>query len=207
MTDPKRIVREGYNTIGEAYRPWSDASDPNTRVWFREAALERIPPGATVLELGCGPGVDAIQLAADRIYTGVDISEAMIELSRARIPRATFLRADLAEIAFGTETFDAVVSFYVFGHLPDDEHVPTFQRVFEWLRPCGVFCSSFPLEAGSEVEPDFIGVPMFFGGIGKEATERALIDVGFTLEIAEERVDDLAAQDGFLWVIARKPRS
>jgi len=205
MTDSKRIVRDGYNAIGERYRPWSDASDPNTRVWFRQEALGRIPFGAAVLELGCGPGVDAVEFANGRVYTGVDISDTMVELARARVPEATFVRADLSDIEFPKRSFEAVVSLYVFGHLPAEEHVPVLRRVFDWLAPGGVFCASFPLTAGDEVEPDFIGVPMFFGGIGRDATERSLRGAGFRLELSEERLDDLAKQDGFLGVIANKP--
>jgi SAM-dependent methyltransferase len=205
VRDAKRIVRDGYNTMGDRYRSWSDASDPTTRVWFRDAVLQRVPRGASVLELGSGPGVDAVALAAHRDYIGVDISDTMIELSRARVPEATFMRADIADVAFPRCRFDAVVSFYVFGHLPANEHVRTFERIFDWLRPDGLFCSSFPLTPGDDVEPDFIGVPMFFGAIGKEATEQALQRIGFTLEMSEERVDPGAKQDGFLWAIARKP--
>jgi SAM-dependent methyltransferase len=204
VRDAKRIVRDGYNAIGDQYRLWSDASDPSTRVWFRDAVLQRIPHRAAILELGCGPGVDAVAFAAHGSYTGVDISDTMIELSRSRVPRGTFLRSDIADLAFPRDSFDAVVSFYVFGHLPADEHALVFRRVFDWLRPDGLFCSSFPLSAGEDVEEDFIGVPMFFGGIGKEATERALVQLRSTLEMSEERVDPVAKQDGFLWVIARK---
>jgi hypothetical protein len=41
-------------------------------------------------------------------------------------------------------SFDAVVALYAFGHVPGGEHVTTFARIFRWLRPGGVFCSSFP---------------------------------------------------------------
>jgi SAM-dependent methyltransferase len=203
--DPKQVVRDGYNEIGERYRPWSDSTDPDTRVWFLGAALEQIPAGSDVLELGCGPGIDAVRLAADRTYTGVDISDTMVALARDRVPAGSFLRADLATVDFPEASFDAVVSFYVFGHLPADEHAPTYGRVFRWLRPGGVFCSSFPRGGGDEFDPDFIGAPMFFGGIGQEATERELRAAGFVIEMANDRVDDTATQEGFLWVIARKP--
>jgi hypothetical protein len=48
---------------------------------------------------------------------------------------------------------------------------------------------------------------MFFGGIGGEATETALREIGFRLEISEvkEEVEEDGATISFLWVIAGKP--
>jgi len=203
--DPKRIVREGYDQIGATYRPWADASDAETRRWFLSEVLARIPGGSDVLELGCGPGVDATLLAQGRRYTGVDLSPRMIELARTNAPSGTFIEHDLVTLDRPADSFDAVVSLYVFGHIPADEHGPCIRRVFAWLRPGGVFCASFPLGSGDTVEENFIGVPMFFGGIGTQATQDGLRAAGFVLELLETRIDTAAVRSGFLWVIARKP--
>ena len=206
--DPKRIVREGYDRIGAGYRVWSDAAGGGVRRWFMNEALARIPPGSDVLELGCGPGVDAVLLAEGRRYTGVDLSPVMMSLARDRAPAATFLEGDLTTLEFPDASFDAVVSLYVFGHLPAAEHEPTFRRVFRWLRPGGVFCSSFPAGEGDDAQDDFIGVPMFFGGIGQAATEIALFETGFILELAERReeIEGDGSSAAFAWMVARKPR-
>jgi len=204
--DPKRIVRDGYDTIGSAYRPWAEAGGPETRAWFLNETLARIPKEADVLELGCGPGADAMALAEGRTYTGVDISGVMIAMARAQVPNGTFIEHDLTTLDVPDSSFDAVVSLYVFGHLPANEHVPTIERVHRWLRPGGVFCASFPAGEDDDIEEDWIGAPMFFGGIGHEATVTALRDAGFELELEEVRDDTDADMQGesFLWVIARK---
>ena len=70
------------------------------------------------------------------------------------------------------------------------------------------FCSSFPSGYdGDAIEEDWLGVPMFFGGIGREATETALRKMGFRLEFSQviEEVEEDRATVAFLWVIARKP--
>src|SRR3954465_11762066 len=174
MNDPKRIVAEGYDRIGDDLRPWFDATAGPVREWFLAEILSRVPEESDVLELGCGAGVDAIELAKGRRYTGVDLSKRMISLARGRVPSGTFQQGDLATVAFPPGSFDAVVSFYVFGHVPAAEHVPTFRRVFGWLRPRGVFCASFPSAGHDGMEEDFIGVPMYFAAIGRDATESAL---------------------------------
>jgi ubiquinone/menaquinone biosynthesis C-methylase UbiE len=207
MSDPKRIVAEGYDRIGDRLRPWFDATAGPVREWFLAAIQERVPEGSDVLELGCGAGVDAIELAEGRRYTGVDLSEWMISLARRRVPSGTFVQGDLATVAFPPASFDAVVSLYVFGHLPAEEHVPTFRRVFGWLRPGGVFCASFPSGAHEGMEETFIDVPMYFAAIGRDATESALREIGFHLEISEvkEELEPTGETVSFLWTIARKP--
>jgi SAM-dependent methyltransferase len=206
VTDPKHIVREGYDRLGDAYRPPTQAVATESRGWFLGEALQRIPAGADVLELGCGPGWDAIVLADGRWYTGVDLSTTMLGLARERVPSGTFLESDLTTLDMPERAFDAVVSLYVFGHVPADEHLPAYRRVASWLRHGGVFCASFPLTPGDDVEDDWLGVPMFFGGIGRDATEHALREVGFDLELSEirENSDPLGGTETFLWVIARR---
>jgi RimJ/RimL family protein N-acetyltransferase/SAM-dependent methyltransferase len=204
--DPKAIVRRGYDTIGGDYRTWADAGGSATRSWFLDETLARIPSGAHVLELGCGPGADAAVLASGRQYTGVDISGVMIAMARAACPDETFIDHDLATVDLPASSFDAVVSLYVFGHLPSEEHRWATERVHRWLRPGGVLCASFPTGAGDAVEDEWIGAPMYFGGIGREATLDALRELGFELEIEETRDDTNADMEveSFLWVIARK---
>jgi SAM-dependent methyltransferase len=53
---------------------------------FQERLLGSFPPGARVLDLGCGTGSDALVLAeAGRRVHAVDVSAAMIERARARM--------------------------------------------------------------------------------------------------------------------------
>jgi SAM-dependent methyltransferase len=206
MNDPKRVVRDGYDALGDDYRPIDEAMASESRGWFLERTLARIPAGGDVLELGCGPGWDAIALADGRRYTGVDLSPTMLALARGRVPSGTFIEGDLTTVELPEGAFDAVVSLYVFGHVPAEEHLPAYRRVASWLRPDGVFCASFPLSPGDDLEDDWLGVPMFFGGIGREATERGLEDAGFELELAEvrENVDPSGGTESFLWAIARR---
>jgi SAM-dependent methyltransferase len=206
MNDPKRVVRDGYDALGDGYRPIDEARAHESRAWFLERTLARVPAGAEVLELGCGPGRDAIAIADGRRYTGVDLSPKMLALARERVPSGTFIEGDLTTVELPGAAFDAVVSLYVFGHVPAEEHLPAYRRVASWLRADGVFCASFPLSPGDDLEDDWLGVPMFFGGIGRDATERGLEDAGFELELAEvrENTDPSGGTESFLWVIARR---
>jgi len=95
-----------------------------------------------VVDLGCGSGLWARELVdAGYQVLGIDISEAMITLSRKRVPEAEFRVGSLfdAEIPpCGAVTAVSEVLNYLFDEEPGGL-APLFRRVFEVLVPGGVF--------------------------------------------------------------------
>ena len=95
-----------------------------------------------VVDLGCGSGQWARELVdAGYRVLGIDISEAMIELSRMRVPETEFRVGSLFDADIppcGAVTAIGEVLNYLF-----DEEAgglrPLFGRVFEALTPGGVF--------------------------------------------------------------------
>ncbi len=82
-----------------------------------EEAIRRvgISEGQRVLEVGCGTGV-FLRAAADRgaeVY-GLDASEALLELARARVPEADLRVGDLELLPYGDDAFDVVAGFNSF---------------------------------------------------------------------------------------------
>ena len=90
--DPKRVVAEGYDRLGPAFSAWNETRPPEVRSWFLGEVLARLPEGSDVLELGCGPGIDAGRLSVGRRYIGVDLSRVQLSIARRRVPDATFVR-------------------------------------------------------------------------------------------------------------------
>jgi SAM-dependent methyltransferase len=70
--DPKRVVADGYDRMGQAFSAWNSERSPEARRWFLGEVLSRLGYGSDVLELGCGPGTDAEELSAGRRYLGND---------------------------------------------------------------------------------------------------------------------------------------
>lgn len=93
-----------------------------------------------VLEIGCGLGTDGAQFAkAGANYTGVDLTEAAVNLARRRFEifnlRGSFRVADAERLDFPDNAFDLVYSHGVLHHTPDTQAaVCEIHRV---LRPGG----------------------------------------------------------------------
>jgi cyclopropane fatty-acyl-phospholipid synthase-like methyltransferase len=205
--DPADVVRRGYDRIAERYREWSRGGEVRQR--FLREALGRLSAGSRVLDLGCGGGVPVAEaLARDHDVLGIDISPRQVELAREAVPAARFQVADLTTFSPERADFDAVVSFYALGHIPGALHGQVFTRVAGWLAPGGFLLTSAPVGGDDGVQPDWLGVPMFFGGIGERATLEAVTAAGLEIDLAEV-VSEGADEPGvsFLWVIARKRRS
>lgn len=206
--DSKRVVAEGYDRMGLEFSDWNSQRPPEVRRWFLGEALARLPEGTTVLELGCGPGTDAAELSTGRRYVGVDLSRVQLSIARLRVPHATFVLGDFTSMAFRRASFDGVVAFYAFNHVPQGELGPTFDRIYTRLRPGGrLMTSLLTIEAEDRVE-EWLGVPMFFAGHTPALGERLLRETGFHLqmsEVREEGVDDGYGPVTSHWVIARKP--
>ena len=200
MTEPARVVRAGYDAIGERYHDWSH-DDPN-RIAYVTALRDRLPAGSRVLELGCGPGDPATRILAERHrVVGVDLSAGQLAIARRLAPGAALAQVDMTRLSVRPGSLDAVAAFFSFGHLPGAEHAPLLARIGTWLRAGGVLVANFPLAAGDGADDDWLGVPMFFGGIGRDAMLAALVAAGFTVESVERLGDE---GDRFDWVVATR---
>ena len=164
-----------------------------------------IPPGKRVLELGCGSGSPETRRLAQRFaVTGVDISPRQVERARAAIPEASFMVADLTELELPPASYDAVVSFYVFNHVPRDLLAPLLGRIRDWLVPGGWLLSAFGVSDLESWTGDWLGAPTFFSSFPAEVNSRLVCEAGFTPERDEVVVfEEPEGQAKFQWVLAR----
>ena len=109
--------------------------------------LAALPPGASILELGCGAGADSAQMLA----AGFDVrptdgspelaAEASRRLGR---PVETLLFHDLDEV----EAYDGVWANACLLHVPRSELAQVLTLIWRALKPGGHFYASF--KAGDE---------------------------------------------------------
>lgn len=129
-----------------------------------------------MLELGVGAGVRSTRLLAGRSrLTGVDISREQLRRARERVPAATFVHADFTELEMEPASYDAVVSLYVFNHVPQRDLGPLLGRIADWLRAGGYLLASFPTSDNPGWQGEWLGAPMFFAGF-EPATNRRLVE-------------------------------
>lgn len=96
-------------------------------------------PGERILDLGCGTGHQAAELAARGVsVVGLDADETMIELARAEHPDVTFVHADAQQLRRAgplTDGFDGVLSNAALHWMPDQDGV--LGGVRQLLEPGG----------------------------------------------------------------------
>jgi SAM-dependent methyltransferase len=104
-----------------------------------QLVLSGLPRGATVLDLGCGPGTYARALAQQGCrVTGVDINAAALEYARAEDAAGIrYVEADYTT-AMPTGPFDLVVLIYLdFGTHRPQVQARLLAAIHERLRPGG----------------------------------------------------------------------
>ncbi|MBI2913566.1 MAG: methyltransferase domain-containing protein [Chloroflexi bacterium] len=104
-----------------------------------------LPPGASVLDLCCGPGRHAVPLAQRGFaVTGLDLSAYHLRLARQAARQAgvgaRWVQSDMREIPFATE-FDAVINIFTsFAYFESDEEDFRVLTGVSWaLKPGGRF--------------------------------------------------------------------
>jgi len=194
--------------MAEQYLSARDPYDPLALTALGDLA-SLLPSEAVVLDLGCGAGVPVTRWLADRGYTvtGVDVSARQLELTRTNVPEGTFLKADMTELNFAPQTFDAVVAFHSIIHVPRAEYRTLLAGVHRWLKLGGVFLATMTVTDYEGRDEDWAGwgAPMVWSHYDSKANVAMLREAGFEIRYAEPRTG-LGTGDAetWLWVLARK---
>lgn len=200
--------QEAENWIVWARTPGHDA------YWrYRDAFFELLPlPGRATLEIGCGEGRVARDLAArGHRVTGVDASPTLLRAAREAHPDGHYLLADAAALGFEEASFDLVVAY---NSLMDMQDMPgAVREAARVLERGGRFCAcvTHPLadagrfaaretDAPFVIEGSYFGRRRFEGTFGRkglqmtfrgwayplEAYGRALEEAGMLIEALRE---------------------
>jgi len=194
-------VRSGYDRIAERYAAAASAGRTETTYYrsFLERCLDRLPDGALVLDLGCGAGIVAAELARRSRLVGVDLSIEQLRLARRRVPNALLVQADMTRLEIRDGSLDAVAAFWSIIHVRRDLQTELFGRILRWLRPGGMLFGTLGSGDNPHEEHEFYGAPMYWSHFDAETNRHMLADAGFGIEQADV-IDDM--DESHLWVIA-----
>ena len=110
---------------------------------FTAECLPRMP-GARILDLGCGTGLELgyyFALAPAAIVTGIDLAPGMLEALRGKFPdkALTLVLGSYFDLPFGENAFDAAVSVESLHHFTKEEKIPLYEKLRKALKAGGCF--------------------------------------------------------------------
>ena len=132
--------------IRSPIRAWLQRRE--VRAFARWAPL---PPGASVLDMGCGPGLSTaliLDTLRPQRLAAFDFDPAMVQIARRRLARhireqsLDLTVADATRMPYGDSLFDAVLESGVAHHIPDWR--AALREVGRVLKPGGRFCFAEP---------------------------------------------------------------
>lgn len=105
-----------------------------------EWIVSMLPEGASLLDIGCGPGLYTKRLAERGLrVTGIDFSERSITYAREHDKKSDYILMDYLQMDF-ENAFDIIILIYCdYGALIPEERTDLLQRVYRALKPGGRF--------------------------------------------------------------------
>lgn len=170
--------------------------DPQSYERTLDLMRTHLEPGDRVLEIGCGTGATALELA-DRVqhYVASDYSAEMIAIAEERRIEAGVENIDLCVAQLGDGSlpeghYDAVLGFNVLHLLPDRQLA--FAEIAQILRPGGLMISKTPCLGGiyRVLQPLVVAFRLFgkaphFNFVTPARLEREITMAGFAIIASE----------------------
>ncbi|MFJ3669583.1 class I SAM-dependent methyltransferase [Streptomyces sp. NPDC090106] len=148
-----------------------------------EWLIERLPPGARTLDVGCGTGrpTAATLVAAGHEVLGVDVSPVMVALASRQVPGAEFRQADIRELPLEPGSFDGVCVFFSLLQMTRAEQSALLRRLAGALAPGGhLVLATVPADV-EDLELAFMGHPVRATSFGPDAFAAVAEAAGLTV--------------------------
>src|SRR5215813_10050661 len=109
---------------------------------------QTLPPGSSILDLGCGHGIPISQTLIEAGFAvyGVDASPTLVQNLRDQFPNATVECSAVEDSNFFHRTFDGIVAVGLIFLLPPDVQSAVIQKAAKSLTSDGKFLFTSPKE-------------------------------------------------------------
>lgn len=113
---------------------------------FLKFTAECLPafPGCTVLDLGCGTGLELeeyFSINPSAKVTGIDMAPEMLKRLKEKFPDKNIhlILGSYFDAVLGNEVYDAAVSVESLHHFTAEEKIPLYEKVRRSIKPDGCF--------------------------------------------------------------------
>jgi 2-polyprenyl-3-methyl-5-hydroxy-6-metoxy-1,4-benzoquinol methylase len=177
-------------------------ADRRAASWNDKPPIERflsfLPPGAAVLDLGCGGGSPvALHMVAKGFrVTGVDSSPSLISLCRTRMPDQEWIVGDMRSLAL-QRRFGGILAWDSFFHLRHTDQEMMFRVFAAHAAPAAILMFNAGPARG-EAMGSYRGDPLYHASLDAAEYAALLSDSGF--ELIEHSVNEPTRGGRTFWL-------
>ena len=184
MSDPKALDQRDPSNGWEAVAPWFIEHDSQSTIGVAtiQTWASEFPRGASMLDLGCGPGTPRSKVINEKFAVcAVDAAPSMASEYQRRFPEARVACEPAEESSFFDQTFDGVLACGLMFLLPAETQRSLIHRVGKALRTGGRFLFTSPFQVCTWAD---LSTGRLSLSLGVSAYTSILAEAGFKL-IAE----------------------
>jgi len=192
-----RSTSEKYNRASKNYDLFELPAEKFLFSKIRKKAFRNIH--GKILEIGIGTGKNLPYYPYDAEVTGIDFSTGMlgkaeILLSKLNLPNVSLFKMDAQNLMFEDDTFDFVISSFVFCTVPDP--LKGLSEAFRVLKPGGTAIFIEHMKSNSFILNlllnlmNLITVPITGTYMNRE-TQKNIEKAGFRIESVENYLFDI----------------
>ena len=166
--------------------------------------LTHLPPGSTILDMGCGGGEPIARYLMERgcRVTGIDSSPTMIGMCRSRFPAQEWIVSDMRSLDL-KRRFDGIIAWDSFFHLNEDHQRRMFPIFASHTKPgAPLIFTSGPSQG--EAIGIFQGERLYHGSL--DASEYRSLLAGSGFEVESHVVEDPTCVNHTIWLALGKYR-
>lgn len=142
-----------YNRTAEKYADKfiNELADKNLDQILLKSFCEQNKDKGKLIDLGCGPGQTTKFLFDNGFQNiiGTDLSPEMVKMATRLSPNIQFEQADLLQLKYPDNSFDAAIAFYAIVHFDYDQVKRSFSEIKRVLKNGSEFLFSF--HVGNEI--------------------------------------------------------
>jgi len=200
----KKEITKTYDNIARDY----DREFCKT-IYFSEELdffLSGLPRNAKLLDAGCGTGHIA-EYCENKGFDvlGIDLSEGMLEIAKARCKAARFEKKDVENYSYGKGKFDGIIALFILIHLKSFEK--TLKKFHSALRQGGFLFLGMAKGKGEFFgkEPLNPEMKMFFKYTTRKEISQLLEKSGFTItKFTEKKLETEHEKQTEFFIVAQK---